>query len=88
MIEPAAAAAWTIQGEAASIGPAAGADSVIWTAKLRTGRAATFRVSVGGGGGGFGGDRFGGGGGFGGDRFGGGGGFGRFGGGGGFRGRR
>jgi hypothetical protein len=46
MIEQPAAVAATVQGEAVSIGPAAGADSVIWTAKLRTGRAATFRVSV------------------------------------------
>ena len=40
-------AAPTVQGEAVSIGPvAAVADSVIWIARLRTGRAVTFRVSV------------------------------------------
>jgi hypothetical protein len=31
--------------EAVSIGPVAEADSVIWTAKLRTGRVVTFRAS-------------------------------------------
>jgi hypothetical protein len=46
MIEPAAGAAWTVQGEAVSIGPAVEADSVIWTARLRTGRVVTFRASV------------------------------------------
>jgi hypothetical protein len=46
MIEPAAGAAWTVQGEAVSIGPAVEADSVIWTARLRTGRVVTFLASV------------------------------------------
>ena len=45
MIEPAAGAAWTVQGEAVSIGPAVEADSVIWTARLKTGRVVTFRAS-------------------------------------------
>jgi hypothetical protein len=45
MIEPAAAAASTVQGEAVSIGPAVEADSVIWTAKLRTGRVVIFRAN-------------------------------------------
>jgi hypothetical protein len=36
-------AAPTVQGEAVSIGPAV---AVIWTARLRTGRAVIFRVSV------------------------------------------
>jgi hypothetical protein len=46
MIEPAAEAAPTVQGEAISIGPAVEADSVIWTVRLRTGRVVTFRASV------------------------------------------
>ena len=45
MIEPAAVAASIVQGEAVSIGPAVGADPVIWTASLRTGRVVTFRAS-------------------------------------------
>ena len=45
MIEPAAGAASTVQGEAVSIGPAVEADSVIWTARLRTGRVVIFRAS-------------------------------------------
>ena len=45
MIEPVAAAAWTVQGEAVSIGPAVAAALVIWTARLKTGRAVTFRAS-------------------------------------------
>ena len=36
----------TIQGEAVSIGPAVAADSVIWTARLKTGRVVTFLASV------------------------------------------
>jgi hypothetical protein len=43
MIEPAAGAASIVQREAVSIGPAA--DSVIWTARRRTGRVVTFRAS-------------------------------------------
>jgi len=39
-------AAPTVQGEAVSIGPAVAVDSVIWTARLRTGRAVIFRASV------------------------------------------
>jgi hypothetical protein len=39
-------AAPTVQGEAVSIGPAVEVDPVIWTARLRTGRAVTFRASV------------------------------------------
>ena len=39
-------AAPTVQGEAVSIGPAVEVDSVIWTARLRTGRVVTFRASV------------------------------------------
>ena len=35
-----------VQGEAVSIGPAVEADSVIWTARLRTGRVVIFRASV------------------------------------------
>jgi hypothetical protein len=46
MIEPAAGAAPTVQGEAVSIGPAVEADSVIWIARLRTGRVVTFLASV------------------------------------------
>lgn len=46
MIEPAARAASTVQGEAVSIGPAVEAGPVIWTARLRTGRVAIFRASV------------------------------------------
>jgi hypothetical protein len=45
MIEPAAGAVPTVQGEAVSIGPAVEADSVIWTARLRTGRVVIFRAS-------------------------------------------
>ena len=45
MIEQPARAAPTVQGEADSIGPAVEADSVIWTARLRTGRVVTFRAS-------------------------------------------
>src|SRR5207249_11568275 len=45
MTEPAAGAASTVQGEAVSIGPAVEADSVIWTARLRTGRVVSFRAS-------------------------------------------
>jgi hypothetical protein len=46
MIDPAAGAESTVQGEAVSIGPAVEADLVIWTARLRTGRVVTFRASV------------------------------------------
>ena len=46
LIDPAAVAASIVQGEAVSIELAAEADSVIWTAKLRTGRVVTFRASV------------------------------------------
>ena len=46
MIDPAAAAESTVQGEAVSIGPAVEADSVIWTARLRIGRVVIFRASV------------------------------------------
>jgi hypothetical protein len=46
MIDPAAEAESTVQGEAVSIGPAVEADSVIWTARLRTGRVVTFLASV------------------------------------------
>jgi hypothetical protein len=46
MIDPAVEAAPTVQGEAVSIGPAVEADSVIWTARLKTGRVATFRASA------------------------------------------
>jgi hypothetical protein len=45
MIELAAGAASTVQGEAVSIGPVVEADSVIWTARLRTGRVVIFRAS-------------------------------------------
>ena len=45
MIEPAAEAAPTVQGEAVSIDPAVEVGSVIWTAKLRTGRVVIFRAS-------------------------------------------
>ena len=45
MIELAAEAALTVQGEAASVGPAVEADPVIWTAKLRTGRVVIFGAS-------------------------------------------
>ena len=46
MIELAVEAAPTVQEEAVSIGPAGEVDSVIWTARLRTGRVATFLASV------------------------------------------
>ena len=46
MIDRAVEAAPTVQGRAVSIGPAVEVDSVIWTARLRTGRAVIFRVSV------------------------------------------
>jgi len=46
MIEPAGEAAPTVQGEAVSIGPAVAVERVIWTARLRTGRAVIFRASV------------------------------------------
>ena len=46
MTEPAAGVAPTVQEEAVSIDPAVEADSVIWTARLRTGRVATFRASA------------------------------------------
>ena len=46
MIDPAAEAAPIVQGEAVSIGPAVETDSVIWTARLRTGRVVTFLASV------------------------------------------
>jgi hypothetical protein len=46
MIEPAVQAAPTVQVEAVSIGPALAVDPVIWTARLRTGRAVNFRASV------------------------------------------
>jgi hypothetical protein len=46
MIDPAVEAAPTVQGEAVSIGPAVVVDSVIWTARLKTGRVVTFRASV------------------------------------------
>jgi hypothetical protein len=39
-------AAPTVQAEAVSIGPAVEADSVIWTARLKTGRVVIFRASV------------------------------------------
>jgi hypothetical protein len=45
MIEPAAGAASTVQGEAVSIGPAVEAALVIWTGRLRTGRVVIFRAS-------------------------------------------
>jgi hypothetical protein len=45
MIESAAGAASTVQGEPVSLGPAVEADSVIWTARLRTGRGVIFRAS-------------------------------------------
>ncbi len=45
MIELAAGAASTVQGEAVSIGPAVEVDPVIWTARLRTGRVVTLRAS-------------------------------------------
>jgi hypothetical protein len=45
MIEPAAGAAPTAQGEAVSIGPAVEAALVIWTARLRTGRVVNRRAS-------------------------------------------
>ena len=45
MIEPAAGAAPTVQGEAVSIGPAVEAALVIWTARLRTGRVVNRRAS-------------------------------------------
>ena len=40
-----AGAASTVQGEAVSIDPAVEADPAIWTARLRTGRAVTFRAN-------------------------------------------
>jgi len=46
MIDRAVEAAPTVQGRAVSIGPAVEVDSVIWTARLRTGRVVTFRVNV------------------------------------------
>ena len=46
MIDPAVAAVPTVQGEAVSIGPAVEVEAVIWTARLRTGRAVIFRASV------------------------------------------
>jgi hypothetical protein len=46
MIEAAVEAAPTVQGEAVSIGPAVEVESVIWTARLRTGRVVIFRASV------------------------------------------
>jgi hypothetical protein len=46
MIDPAVEAAPTVQGEAVSIGPAGTVDSVIWTARLRTGRVVIFRASA------------------------------------------
>jgi hypothetical protein len=46
MIEQPAGAAPIVQEEAVSIGPAVAADPVIWTARLKTGRVATFRASV------------------------------------------
>jgi len=39
-------AAPTVQEEAVSIGPAVAVEAAIWTARLRTGRAAIFRASV------------------------------------------
>jgi len=39
-------AAPTVQGEAVLIGQAAAVEAVIWTARLRTGRAVIFRASV------------------------------------------
>ena len=45
MIDPAAGAESTVQGEAVSIGPAVEADPVIWTARLRTGRVVIFQAS-------------------------------------------
>ncbi len=45
MIESAAEVAPTVQGEAASIGRAVEAGSVIWTVRLKTGRAVIFRAS-------------------------------------------
>ena len=45
MIEQAAGAASTVQGEAVSIGPAVEADPVIWTARLKTGRVVILRAS-------------------------------------------
>jgi ribosomal protein L15E len=44
-IEQPAGAAPTVQREAVSIGPAAEAALVIWTARLRTGRVVTFRAN-------------------------------------------
>jgi hypothetical protein len=46
MIDPAVEAAPTVQGPAVSIGPAVAVEAVIWTARLRTGRAVIFRASV------------------------------------------
>ena len=46
MIELAAGAPWTVQGEAVSIGPAVEVALVIWTARLKTGRVVTFLASV------------------------------------------
>ena len=45
MIDPAAGAASTVQGEAVSIDPAVEVGSVIWIARLRTGRVVIFRAS-------------------------------------------
>jgi len=44
MIEPAAGAASTGQGEAVWVGPAVEPAPVIWTARLRTGHVAIFQV--------------------------------------------
>ena len=46
MIEPAAGAASTGQGEAVWVGPAVEPAPVIWTARLRTGHVAIFQVSA------------------------------------------
>jgi hypothetical protein len=46
MIDRAARVASNVQGEAVSIDPAVEADPVIWIARLRTGRVATFRASA------------------------------------------
>jgi len=45
MIDRAVEAAPTVQGRAVSIGPAVEVDSVIWTARLRTGRVVIFQAS-------------------------------------------
>lgn len=46
MIDRAVEAAPTVQGKAVSIGPAVAVEAVIWTARLRTGRAVIFRANV------------------------------------------